>query len=103
MSAAVSARTQCAQRRAAQSAPQPRRVPILMQSAVRANREILSEHSNDDRYSDYEPNDAMEDSITFTATATSRLRSEARMTPSTALLATHELIKNEPRADLHDA
>ena len=103
MSAAVSARTQRAQCRAAQSAPQPRRMPIRVQSAARANREILSEHSSDDRYSEYEPTDATEDSVTFTATATSRMRSEARMTPPAALLAARELINNEPRASLHDA
>ena len=103
MSTAASARAQRAQRRAAQSAPQPRRMPIRVQSAARANREILSEHSSDDRYSEYEPTDATEDSVTFTATATSRMRSEARMTPSAALLAARELINNEPRASLHDA
>ena len=78
-------------------------MPIRVQSAARANREILSEHNSDDRYSEYEPTDATEDSVTFTATATSRMRSEARMTPSAALLATRELINNEPCADLHDA
>ena len=86
----MSARIQRAQRRAAQSAPQPRRVPIRVQSAARANREILSEHSSDDRYSEYEPTDDTEDSVTFTDTATSRMRSEARMTPSTALLTARE-------------
>ena len=85
MSAAVSARTQRAQRRAAQSAPQPRRLPIRVQPAV--NREVLSKHSSDDRYSEYEPTNATEDSVTFTATATSRMQSEAWMTPSAALLA----------------
>ena len=94
MSTAVSARAQRAQRRAAQSAPQPRRPP---------SREILSEHSSDDRYSEYEPTDATEDSITFTATATSRMRSEAQMTLSAAFLATRELINNEPHTSLHDA
>ena len=103
MSTAVSARAQRAQRRAAQSAPQPRRPPIRVQSAAGPNREILSEHSSDDRYSEYEPTDATEDSVTFTATATSRMRSEARMTPSAALLAARELINNEPHASLHDA
>ena len=58
-----------------------------MQSAAGANREILSEHSSDDRYSDYDPTDATEDSITFTTTTTSRMRSEAWMTPSAVLLA----------------
>ena len=83
--------------------PQPRHPPIHVQSAAGGNREILSEHSSDDRYSDYEPTDATEDSVTFTATATSHLRSEARMTLSAALLAARELINNEPHADLHDA
>ena len=101
MSTAVSARAQRAQRRAAQSAPQPRRPPIRVQSAAGANREILFEHSSDDRYSEYEPTDAMEFSVTFTATATSCMRSEAQMTPSAVLLAMRELI-NEPRASLHD-
>ena len=87
MSAAVSARAQRAQCRAAQSAPQPRRPPIRVQSAAGSNRKILSEHNSDDRYSEYEPTDATEDSITFTTTATSRMWSEARMTPSAALLA----------------
>ena len=103
MSAAVSARAQHALRRATQSVPQPRRPPVRVQQAAGGNHEILSEHSSDDRYSDYEPTDATEDSVTFSATATSRMWSEARMTPSTALLATRELINNEPRADLHDA
>ena len=105
MSTAVSARAHRAQRRAAQSAPQPHRPPIRVQSAARANREILSEHSSDDRYSEYEPINATEDSVTFTATATatSRMRSEARMTPSAALLAARELINNEPRASLNVA
>ena len=103
MSTALSAHTQRAQHRAAQSAPQPRRPPIRVQSAAGANREILSEHSSDDCYSKYEPTDAMEDSVTFTATATSCMRSEAWMTPSAALLAARELINNEPRASLHDA
>ena len=83
--------------------PQPRHPPIRVQQAARANREILSEHSSDDRYSEYEPTDATEDSVTFTATATSRMRSGARMTPSAALLAAREVINNEPRTDLHDA
>ena len=99
----MSARAQRAQRRAAQSAPQPRRPPIRVQLAAGANREILSEHSSDDRYSEYEPTDATEDSVTYTATAPSRMRFEARMTPSAALLAARELINNEPRASLHDA
>ena len=103
MSTAVSTRAQRAQRRATQSAPQPRRPPIRVKSAAGANREILSEHSSDDRYSEYEPTDATEDSVTFTATATSRMRSEAQMTPSAALLAARKLINNEPRASLHDA
>ena len=103
MSTAVSARAQHAQRRAVQSAPQPRHPPIRVQSTARANCEILSKHSSDDRYSEYEPTDATEDSVTFTATTTSRMRSERRMTPSAALLAARELINNEPRADLHDA
>ena len=85
MSAAVSARTQRVQRRATQSAPYPRRMPIRVQSAARANREILSEHSSDDRYSEYEPTDVTEDSVTFTATATSRMQSEALMTLFAAL------------------
>ena len=54
----MSARAQHAQRRAAQSAPQPCRPPIRVQSAAGPNREILSEHSSDDRYSEYEPADA---------------------------------------------
>ena len=99
----MSARTQRAQRRATSPAPPPRRVPIRVQSAARTNREILSEHSRDNHYSEYEPTDATEDSVTFTTTATSRVRSEARMTPSAALLAARELINNEPRASLHDA
>ena len=103
MSTAVSARAQRGQRRAAQSAPQPRRPPIRVQSAAGANREILSEHSSDDRYSEYETTDATEDSVTFTATATSRMRSGAQMTPSAALLTARELINNEPSASLHDA
>ena len=103
MSTTASARAQRAQRRAAQPAPQPRRLPIRVQPAARVNREILSEHSSDDRYSKYEPTDATEDSITFTVTATYRMRSESRMTPSAALLAARELINNEPRASLHDA
>ena len=73
MSAAVSARAQRAQRRAAQSGPQPRRPPIRVQSAAGPNRKVLSEHSSDDRYSEYEPTDATEDFVTFTATATSRM------------------------------
>ena len=103
MSTAVSARAQRAQCRAAQSAPQPRRPPIRVQSAAGPNREILSEHSSDDRYSKYEPTDATKDSVTFTATTTARMLLGARMTPSDALLATRELINNEPRASLHDA
>ena len=103
MSTALSARAQRAQRRAAQSAPQPRRPPIRVQLAAGHNHEILSEHSSDDRYSEYEPTDATEDFVTFTATATSRMRSDERMTPSAALLAARELINNEPRASLHDA
>ena len=86
MSTTVSARAQRAQRRTAQSAPQPRRSPIHVQSAAGPNREILSEHSSDDRYSEYEPTDATEDSVAFTATATSHIRPEARMTPLAALL-----------------
>ena len=58
MSTAVSARAQHAQRRAAQSVPQPRRPPIRVQSTAGANCEILSEHNSDDRYSEYEPTDA---------------------------------------------
>ena len=85
------------------SVPQPSHPPIRVQSAAGPNREILSEHSSDDRYSEYEPTDATEDSLTFTATATSRMWSEARMTPFAALLAARELINNEPRASLHDA
>ena len=103
MSTAVSARAQRAQRRAAQSEPQPCCPPIRVQFAAGPNREILSEHSSDDRYSEYEPTDATEDSVTFTATATSHIRPEARMTLSAALLAARELINNEPRASLHDA
>ena len=77
MSTTVSARAQRAQCCAAQSAPQPCRPPIHVQSAAGANREILSEHSSDDRYSEYEPTDTTEDSVTFTTTATSRMLSEA--------------------------
>ena len=66
MSAVMSAR---AQRRAAQSAPQPRRPPIRVQSTAGGNHEILSEHSSDDHYSDYEPTDSTVDSVTFTAAA----------------------------------
>ena len=83
--------------------PQPRRPPIRVPSAAGPNREVLFKHSSDDCYSEYEPTDAMEDFVTFTATATSRMRSEAWMTPSAALLAARELINNDPRADLHDA
>ena len=103
MSAAVSARTQRAQRRAAQSAPQPRRVPIRVQSAARPNREILSEHSSDDCYSECELVDATASPVVFPAAATSRVRAEAQMTPSAALLAAQRLVNNEPRASLHDA
>ena len=74
-----------------------------MQLAVRASHEAFSEHRSSYRYSEYEPTDATEDSVTFTANATSRMQSEARMTPSAALLAARELINNEPRTSLHDA
>ena len=103
MSAAASARAQRAQRRAAQSAPQPRRMPIHVQSAARPNREILSEHSSDDCYSECELVDATASPVVFPAAATSRVRAEAQMTPSAALLVAQRLADNEPRANLHNA
>ena len=48
MSTAVSARTQRAQHRAAQSASLLRRPPVRMQSAAGVNRKILSERFIDD-------------------------------------------------------
>ena len=74
-------------------------MPIRVQSAARPNREILSEHSSDDCYSEYEPTDATEDSAAFIAAAASRMQSEARA----AFLAARELINDGPRASLHGA
>ena len=97
MSTAASARAQRPQRRAAQSAPQSRRMPIRVQSAARPDHEILSEHSSDDCYSEHEPTDALKGAVAFPATAASRMQPGAWATLSAALAATRELIDREFR------
>ena len=96
MSAAVSARAQRARRRAAQSAPQPRRLPICAQSTARAHREIFSEHSSDDCCSEYELANTTKDSATFSTVAASHARPEAQAALSTAVRVAQAAANNEP-------
>ena len=79
-------RTQRARHCAAQSAPQPRRAPIRVQSAARASCKIFPERSGNDRDSDYEPTSTTKDPAIPTAAANSRMWPEAQMTPSMAFL-----------------
>ena len=67
-------------------------MPIRVQPAARPNREALSENSSDDCYSECEPINATAGPVALPAAATSRVRAEAQMTPSAALLAAQRLV-----------